>query len=248
MMTTLALVLLLQGAPPAGAPAEARTLNVSVTDDKGAPVTGLRAEEVVVLENGVAREVSKLEPETRPLLAAVIVDSSEPVGTLYRLNVVDAVVRFLARLPEGSRYALWTTGDRPTKVVDFTDDRVRAGAALKRAFPRGGNTLLDAIVEASEDLKQREGQRTAVVVVSGNGLGFSNYDRLQVVERALKNAHTTPAWGRTTPWGAWAARITITSSAPWPAAAGACARPRCRPWAWAGPWTRSPPRWAASIA
>jgi hypothetical protein len=27
-------------------------------------------------------------------------------------------------------------------------------------------------------------------VVSGNGLGFANYDRLQVVERALKNAHT----------------------------------------------------------
>jgi hypothetical protein len=29
-----------------------------------------------------------------------------------------------------------------------------------------------------------------VVVVSGNGLGFANYDRLQVVERALRNAHT----------------------------------------------------------
>jgi len=44
----------------------------------------------------------------------------------------DEVVRLVGRLPEGSRYALWTTGDRPTKVVDFTEDRAVAGRALKR--------------------------------------------------------------------------------------------------------------------
>jgi len=189
-MTIPALLSLALQIAPATTPAEARTVTVSVTDEKGGPVTGLRPEEVAVLENGVARDVSRLEPETRPLTVAVIVDSSEPIASFYRLSIVDAVVRFLRRLPEGTRYALWTTGDRPTKVVDFTDDVTRAGPALKRTFPRGGNTVLDAIVEASEDLKLREGQRTAVVVVSGNGLGFTNYDRFQVVERALKNAHT----------------------------------------------------------
>ena len=171
-MTIPALLSLALQVAPATTPAEARTVTVSVTDEKGGPVTGLRPEEVAVLENGVARDVSRLEPETRPLTVAVIVDSSEPIASFYRLSIVDAVVRFLGRLPEGARYSLWTTGDRPTKVVDFTDDVARAGPALKRTFPRGGNTVLDAIVEASEDLKLREGQRTAVVVVSGNGLGL----------------------------------------------------------------------------
>jgi VWFA-related protein len=189
MMIHALLSLALQ-ATPATTPAETRTLTVSVTDEKGGPVTGLRPEEVAVLENGVARDVSRLEPETRPLTVAVIVDSSEPIASFYRSSIVDAVARFVRRLPEGSRYALWTTGDRPTKIVDFTDDVARAGPALKRTFPRGGNTLFDAIIEASEDLKLREGQRTAVVVVTGNGLGFTNYDRTQVVDRALKNAHT----------------------------------------------------------
>jgi VWFA-related protein len=188
-MTTLALVLALQGL--AGlSPGEARTLTVSVTDDKGGPVTGLRTDEVVVLENGVARDVFRLEPETRPLTVALIVDSSEPIGSSYRLSLVDEVLRFLGRLPDGSRFAAWTTGDRPTKVVDFTDDRAQASRALKRTFPRGGNTVLDAIVEASEDLREKEGERTAVVVVSGNGLGFSNYDRTDVVDRALRTRHT----------------------------------------------------------
>ena len=90
---------------------------------------------------------------------------------------MEEVPAVLGRLPDASRFAVWTTGDRPTKVVDFTDDAAQASRALKRTFPRGGNTVLDAIVEASEDLKEKEGERTAVVVVSGNGLGFSSYDR-----------------------------------------------------------------------
>ena len=174
-------------APAAAAPpAETRTLTVTVTDDKNAAVAGLQPDEVVVLENGVARHVSGLQAETRPLTVAVIVDNSEPIGSLYRVNVVDAVARFIRALPEGSRYALWTTGDRPTKIVDFTDDRGRALPALQRTYPRGGNTLFDAIVEATDDLKEREGERTAMVIVSGNGLGFSNHDRFDVVKRGLQ--------------------------------------------------------------
>lgn len=163
-------------------PAEPRTVTVSFRDEKGAAVPGLSAEEVVVLENGVAREVTRLEPDGRRLNLAVLVDSSEPVGSVYRLNLVEAVVRFLGRLPEGSRYALWTTGDRPTKVVDFTTDVTEAGKALKRVYPQGGNTLLDALVEASRELKKREGERLAVVSVTGLGIGFSNWDRQHVVD------------------------------------------------------------------
>ena len=39
-------------------------------------------------------------------------------GAPYRLHVVDAVLQLPGRLPEGTRYAVWTTGDRPTQVVD----------------------------------------------------------------------------------------------------------------------------------
>jgi len=186
----IALLSLALQAPPESTPAEARTITVSLADEKGGPVTGLRPDEVAVLENGVARSVSRVEPEARPLTVAVIVDSSEPISGVYRLHVVDSVLRFLGRLPKGTRYAVWTTGDRPTKVVDFTDDVTRADRALKRTFPRGGNTLFDAIVEASEELKAKEDLRTAVVVVSGNGLGFTNYDRNHVVDRGIESGHT----------------------------------------------------------
>jgi VWFA-related protein len=183
-MIALAAALLLQASAPADAPADVKTLDVWITDSKGTAVHGLVPEEAAVVENGVARNVTRLEEDRRPLTVAVIVDSSAPMGTFYRLHVVDSVVQLLNQLPAGSRFAVWSTGDRPQKIVDWGDDVAAASRALKRTAPLGGNTVLDAIVDAAADLRQKEGERSAVVVVSGVGVGFSNYERRQVVEKA----------------------------------------------------------------
>ena len=179
-MMALAAALLLQ----ASSPADVKTLDVWITDSKGSAVRGLVPEEAVVVENGVARSVTRLEEDRRPLMVAVIVDSSAPMASFYRLHLVDPIVRLLNQLPEGSRFAVWTTGDRPQKIVDWSDDVAAASRALKRTAPQGGNTVLDAIVEAAADLKQREGERSVVVVVSGVGIGFTNWERRQAVEKA----------------------------------------------------------------
>jgi VWFA-related protein len=176
----IALALLHAGAEPGD-----RTLTVTAVDETGAPVQGLTADEVVVMENGVARPVSRFELDRRPLDVALVVDNSQPMATLYRLNVLEAVLQFLRKLPEGSRHAVWTTGDRPTKVADFGDDVAQTERVLRRAIPSGGNTLLDALVEAGRDLKEREERRPVVVAVTGTGIGFSDRDRRRVVDEGL---------------------------------------------------------------
>ncbi len=187
-MLALVVLLLPQAAEPPLAPAEVRTVLVTILDREGTPVPDLREEEVALLENGAARDLVRFEPDLRPLVLAVVVDSSEPIGSAYRLNLVEGVTAFLNRLPPQSRYALWTTGDRPTKLVDFTDAPSEALEPLRRVVPRGGNTLLDALVEASADLDHAEGSKTAVVSVTGTGIGFSNYQRSHVVELVAENA------------------------------------------------------------
>ena len=182
------LALLLAGAAPLAA--EIRTISVSVTDEKGGPIRGLAAEEVVVLENGVARAVTRMQADERPLTLALLVDTSAPMASLYRLHLVDPIVQFLGRLPSGTRFAVWTVGDRPSRVIDFTGDSAEAARALKRVLPAGGNTLLDAMLEASEELRKQEGERTAMVVVTGSGVGFANRDRRTVVDQ-LKGKSTT---------------------------------------------------------
>jgi VWFA-related protein len=175
----------------ASAPADVRTLNVWVTDSKGTAVRGLVPEEAAVMENGVARSVTRLEEDRRPLTVAVIVDSSAPMATFYRLHLVEPVVQLLNQLPEGSRFAVWTTGDRPQKIADWNDDVAAASRALKHVAPQGGNTVIDAIVEATADLKKKESERAAVVVVSGVGIGFSNFERRQAVEKATSGGGAT---------------------------------------------------------
>lgn len=183
---------LLLGAAAARAeePAAPRTLTVTVLDEKsGAAVQGLQPSDVVVMEDGVAREVTALAAEERPLTVAVLVDTSGPVASPFRLNVLPAVLKFLGSLPEGTRYALWVTGDRPRKVVDYTDNVLSASRALRKVFPQGGNRLLDGLVEASRDLREKEGQRTAVVAVTGAGVGFTDIDRFAVVSESKKGGH-----------------------------------------------------------
>jgi hypothetical protein len=164
--------------------AQTRTISITVTDEKGvAPVEGLTPQEIVVLEDGVPRGVTHAEAERGPLTLAVVVDSSAPMASLYRLDVVPAIIAFLSRLPEGWRAAIWTTGDRPMRIIE-TSVPAEASQALKRVFPAGGNTLLDALVEASRDLRAKEGARAVVVAVTGAGIGFASRQRRHVIEDA----------------------------------------------------------------
>jgi VWFA-related protein len=167
---------------------QVRSVTVTVTDDQANPIEGLVTEEVALLENGVVRDVTSLKLDRRPLSVVLLVDTSEAVADAYRLHMVDAIMGFLRRLPDGAKYSIWTTGDRPTKLVDFTDDPAAAGKALTRVVPQGGSTLLDALTEATRDLKKREGDRTAVVAVSAMGPEFSSRDRFRAIEDAQKNA------------------------------------------------------------
>ena len=100
------------------------------------------------------------------------------------------MVGLVARLPDGARYALWTSGDRPTKVVDHTDDRQAAGHALRMVAPRAATTCSTRWGRPrpiSEKLA-REGDRTAVVLVTFTGPEFSYRDKYRSAEEGEKNA------------------------------------------------------------
>jgi len=190
-MTAFSLALLVLAQATAIAPdAEVRALTAIVLDKEGAPVEGLSEKDVALSENGVVRDITSFRPDTRPLTVAVIVDTSRAVGSDFRSHVVDATSAFIARLPSGTEYALWGTGDRPMKLADYTEDPTEASKALLRVVPLGGSYMLDAVAEASKDLKgkAREGNRTAVVAISGTGPELSYLDKWRSADTAEENA------------------------------------------------------------
>lgn len=176
MLGTIGLSLLVAVAP-AAASGTTRTLQISVVDAKGQAVQDLKAREVVVLDDGVACQALELSRDKRPISLALVLDSSEVLGPHFRSDLVPAVRDFVRRFPEDTRFALWTSGARPTLRIEPTTDARELERALEYVVPEGGNTLMDTIDQALDALTAAEGRRLVLVIVTESGVEFSSQER-----------------------------------------------------------------------
>ncbi len=166
-----------------------RALYVSVFDQKTrAPITGLGTTDFVVKEDGASREVLRVAPATTPMPIALIVDNSQAAtGTISDLR--KALAAFLRGVHGVGPVAIVTVADRPTIVRDYTTDPKQLQDAAGRIFaaPQSGATLLDAIVEVSKGLEQRESDRAALVIVTTENVEYSTRYHRDVLD-ALKKS------------------------------------------------------------
>ncbi len=182
---TVAVLLLAAEAAPAP---ETRTLQLWVSDAKGRPIDDLTANEIAVRQDGKARPVVSVERETGPLTVALVVDTSAVFDDSFRSQLRPALEGFVRRLPAGTRFCVWTSGDRPTRWVDWTTDADAAGAVLGRIAPTGGNLLFETIDEALGDLGDARGGRATLVIVTGLGTEFSVGEQPRAFEERERRA------------------------------------------------------------
>lgn len=164
------------------AQAKPTDIYVSVVDAKGAPATGVTAEDFRVREDGTAREVLKAGPATEPLTVALLIDDSQAASPALQM-IREAVEAFIASLAGKGEMSVVSIGERPTIVVDYTTDQKRLQDGAKRIFPRSGAGayLMDAIVDVSRGMQKRKAARPVIVVLMmENSVEFSNrhYDNV----------------------------------------------------------------------
>ena len=182
--------LVLGVAAPAAGQARQRAMYVSALDKQGTPVQNLVAEDVVVREDGVAREVLRVEPAKDPMQVSLLVDNSQAANDAIQ-HMRDGLGPFVSRLTAaGHSVSFITLGDRPTIQVDMTSD----GAALKSkgvdrlfAQPGAGAYLLEALIETTRGIIKNESPRPVIVALITEGVEFSNTSYEQVLE-ALKKS------------------------------------------------------------
>jgi VWFA-related protein len=155
--------------------AREQTLYVSAVNDKGEPVDGLGADAFLVREDGIRREVLRVSRAIEPIDIALLVDNSTAADeeiTFMR----DAVSRFDALMAPNNQIALIALADRPTILVDYTNDPKRLSTGVGRLFamPNSGMTLLDALVETAKGMERRETPRAVVVPIITDGPEFTN--------------------------------------------------------------------------
>jgi VWFA-related protein len=168
--------------------ADARTQNiyVSVLDNKGNAVTGLAAKDFAVKEDGVAREVLRAEPSSEQLDIVLLVDDSQ-AAMGYIPHMRDALVRFVSRLQGKARIGIVTVGERPTSVVGGTTDTEAVTKGVRRIFSRRGTGayLLEGINEVLRGFRGRESARKTIIVLTAEGVEFSNLQHPRVMRDLL---------------------------------------------------------------
>ena len=167
-----------------------RHVYAAVTTTDGAAVPDLKPAEFKVREDGIAREVLRASPGLAPTHVALLVDDSEAAQQSIA-DLRTGLASFVKKMfgsASGVQMAYWTFGERPTRQVDFTNSAATIDKSVARLFHRtgAGSYFLEAIQEASRDLRKREAERPVIVAfVVESGPEFSSTVH-QAVEDSLK--------------------------------------------------------------
>jgi len=178
-------------APSGATQAQEQHMYVSVQDENDHPVVDLTVSDFVVREDGVLREVLRVQRATEPMQVALLVDNSSAAAPYLR-DLRDGLGEFVKQISGDHQVAVITYGDRPTIVKDYTWSAAELQQAVGRIFPRpsSGSLLLDAIYSAAQGLMRREAARPVIVAVTAAGVEYSNRS-YQAVLRLIEDAGAT---------------------------------------------------------
>lgn len=160
-----------------------RVLYTSVVDRNGEPVAGLTADDFIVREDNVRREVLRVSRAVEPMALPILVDNSAAAEDDIR-NIRDGLTGFVERMRAEHDVALIGLGDRPTILQDYTRNAelLKKGIGRLFALPGSGMMFLEAIVEVGKGLARREEPRANLVAVITDGAEFSNLHYNQVLD------------------------------------------------------------------
>lgn len=145
-------------------------LNVTVTGPDRRFISGLRAQDFAVYEDGVEQDIRFFETRAVPIDLIVLIDTSSSMR--HQMGVVHkAAEGFIQTLRAGDRGAIVAFNDRVDVVQPLTADRPALIAAIRGTVAKGGTALHNAVYISLKQFGQaaRTGdtlRRQAMVVLS----------------------------------------------------------------------------------
>lgn len=161
-------------------------VTVTVTDDNGRFVPGLRKEDFLVYEDGKPVAVTHFDNERVPVSLGLVMDTSGSMAGEKMASAKSAVERFLyALLDQKDEVFLYQFESQATLVQDWTTDRRAVSRALGRIQARGGTALYDAAAE-SVPMAQSGAQRKKAVVIISDGNDTSSQIDVASVQQLIR--------------------------------------------------------------
>lgn len=153
--------------PAAAFEATLRTVYVTVTDNKGAPVSDLTAANFKVKEGGKEREITKAEPAKTPPHLALMVEERLAPDAQTRMGLFE----FVKRLNGIAEISLVTVGLRNTTLAPFVTDPNPVLKAINELSlnPQPTSNLTEGISDMAQIFDKDKPRRPVMVVVCFSG-------------------------------------------------------------------------------
>jgi hypothetical protein len=147
--------------------ATTRTVYVTVTDGKGAPVPDLTAADFKVKEGGKDREVVKAGPATTKAHLALMVEERLIADTQTRIGLFE----FVKRMNGVAEISLVTVGLRNNSLTPFVTDMNVVLKAINELSlnPQPTSNLTECISDMAKTFDQQNVERPVMVVVAYSG-------------------------------------------------------------------------------
>lgn len=158
-------------------------VNVTVTNAKGKFVTGLDKEAFTLTEDQHEQDVVEFLGEDAPLAVAVLVDTSGSTLEEDLQKARNAVLDLANRLRPNDVLAVYAFNEAGVQLVrDYSQGVRDLKPLLKQLKGHGDTPLYDAVLEATEALRQRPERRRALVLIS-DGADSASQTTLRETEK-----------------------------------------------------------------
>lgn len=157
-------------------------VDVLVTDEDGKVLSGLKAGNFRILDNGVPQTIESFAPTSAPITVVILMEASGASYGYFAAKGAEWASGFLDHLDEKDWVALVTYDLRSTVRVDFTHQRYKVRDALSALGPTSFNEadLYDALTETLEKLDGVKGRKSILLLSTGNNsLSEATMDEVQ---------------------------------------------------------------------
>jgi hypothetical protein len=144
-----------------------RTVFVTVTDNKGAPIADLTAADLVVKEGGKEREIVKAEPaKTKMRLALAVEEKLVGEGSI-RMGIFE----FAKRLADHAEISLITISLSNRTLFDYTSDMNTMVDAINKLTlnPSRDSNVAEGVLDIAKKFTSTKPERPVLVVVALGG-------------------------------------------------------------------------------
>ena len=172
--------------------ASAVAVDVAVLHRTRRPMTGLKAEDFEVFDNGVRQQVQDVSYGKLPIDVTVALDVSYSVTGDLLDRLRRGVVQLMGDLGRDDRLKLMLFNMRVSRTVDFTTDVKAVENAIRSATAGGGTALLDAMSVAL--VSSSAPDRRQLIVVFTDGSDSSSTTSPDVIAAVAQRTRATLAF------------------------------------------------------